>query len=493
MDAHSMYIAGEPVGAADGATFTSYEPATGRVLAELPRGGPAEVDRALAAARRAFDDGPWPRMSGAERAALLDAVAARLGEHADRLARWEVRDGGTTVRKARALDLPAARAAFEWSAWWARELADTDTDGAGTHLRRHPVGVVAEIVPWNFPLLLAAWRMAPALAAGNTCVVKPASFTSVTACELVRLVHEAGIPPGVVNLVLGPGGVVGEQLVGDARVDLASFTGSNEVGEQVALAAARRGTRARLALGGKSANLVLADADLDRAVSGVLWSIYLHNGQVCTAGSRALVHRGLLPDFLALLREKAAGLALGDPLDPATDLGPLVSRQQVRTVARHVRTSLERGAGLLWGGCRPDPAELPPDLDAKAYYRPTAILDEDGRNPVSREEIFGPVLAVTPVESDEHALALANDSHYRLAGAVWSTDAERAWQVADRVRAETVWVNEYRTVDVTGPDPGRVPSRWDAFANDLDTYRTTRRVRVWPADHDNPHREVLGG
>jgi acyl-CoA reductase-like NAD-dependent aldehyde dehydrogenase len=345
-------------------------------------------------------------------------------------------------------------------------------------------------VPWNFPLLLAACRIAPIIAAGNTCVVKPASFTSVTASMLVGILHEAGLPPGVVNLVLGPGASVGDELVRDPGVDLAAFTGSDEVGGQVLRAAAQAGTPTRLDLAGKSANIVLADADLERAVAGALWGCYLHNGQVCMAGSRALVHRSRYPEFVARLRARADELVLGDPLDPRTDLGPLVSRQQVRTVARFVGLGLEQGATLVCGGARPDPAQLP-GLDAKAYFRPTVLADVDPANVVFREEIFGPVLAVTPVEDDEHAVALANDTRYGLAGAVWSTDPDRARRLADRLDADRVWVNDYRMVDTVRP-PAAAPGHWDRLTNDLDTYRRRRQVYLAPADHDSPLLPVLG-
>ncbi|HEU5469378.1 MAG TPA: aldehyde dehydrogenase family protein [Actinophytocola sp.] len=494
---YPMYLDGEPVETAE--TFASYEPATGAEFARLARAGEAEVDRAVDAARRAFDAGPWPRMSAAERADVLDRVAARLAADADRLADLEVRDSGATIRRATAADLPGTRAAFEWSAWWARGLADTEPAGGpagppapGEYLRWHPVGVVATFVPWNFPLLLAAWRIAPAIAAGNTCVVKPASFTSVTACELVRILHEAGLPPGVVNLVLGPGAVVGDALTRDPRVDMSSFTGSNEVGEQVLAAAAGTGQRVRLDLGGKSANLVLADADLDRAVAGALWGGLLHNGQICMAGSRVLVHRDRHAEFLDRFRERAGKLVLGDPASAQTDLGPLVSRQQVRTVARYVKLGVEQGATVVCGGTRPDAAELPPELDAKAYFRPTALADVRCDNVVFREEIFGPVVAVTPFDSDEHAVALANNSRYHLAGAVWSTDPERAWRVADRLRADKVWVNDYRMVDDARPDPAAPPSAADRVRNELDEYRTVRRVHVAPPGYDNPLHPVLG-
>jgi acyl-CoA reductase-like NAD-dependent aldehyde dehydrogenase len=479
MNTYPMYIAGEPVTTDD--TFASYEPATGARFATLAKAGEADVERAIGTARKAFDEGPWPRMSSTERADILDRVAARLHRETARLADLETRDSGATIRKATEADVPGAAAAFEWSAWWARAISDTEPQGApipGNYLRFHPVGVVATFVPWNFPLLLAAWRIAPAIAAGNTCVVKPASFTSVTACELVRILHEEGLPPGVVNLLLGPGAVVGDALTRDPRIDMSSFTGSNEVGEQVLASAARTGQQVKLDLGGKSANIVLEDADLDAAVTGGLWGAYLHNGQICMAGSRILVHRSRYAEYLELFRERAGKLVLGDPADPATDLGPLISRQHVRSVARYVPLGTEQGGRLLCGGSRPDATELPPHLDAKAYFQPTALADVSADNVVFQEEIFGPVVAITPVESDEHAVAMANNSRYHLAGAVWSENLDRAWRVADQLRADKVWVNDYRMVDATRPDPTATPTLADRLHNDLNEYRTTRQVSI---------------
>jgi acyl-CoA reductase-like NAD-dependent aldehyde dehydrogenase len=489
MDTYPMYVDGRAVTAADGATFASYEPATGKRFAELPKGGAEEARQAVDAARRAFDEGPWPRMSGVERAAVLAEIAARIGAEAGALAELEVRDSGATLRKATTVDVPAAQAAFEWSARWAAGLADAEYGPDGSYLRWDPVGVVATLVPWNFPLLLAAWRIAPVIAAGNTCVVKPASFTSVTASELVRIMHEAGLPRGVVNLVLGPGAAVGDELVRHPGVDLTTFTGSNEVAEQVVAAAA--GRRVKLEVGGKSANIVLADADLDRAVAGALWGCFLHNGQVCMAGARALVHRSLYPEFLDRLSVRIGELVLGDPLDPGTGLGPMVSRQQVRTVARFVGLGLEQGATLVKGGTRPDPASLAAGLDARAYFLPTILADVKPSNVVFQEEIFGPVLAVTPFDSDAEAVILANDSRYSLSGAVWSSDLERAVRVADRLRVDRVWVNDYRMVEVAHPGT-TAPGYWDRLTNDLDEYRVRRRVYVVGADHDNPLYPVLG-
>jgi acyl-CoA reductase-like NAD-dependent aldehyde dehydrogenase len=476
VETYPLHIDGKAAAAASGETFTSYEPATGRPIAEVARGGAEDVHRAVVAARAAFDRGPWPRLTGAERAGYLRAVAAGLAREAGRLAELETRDSGATIRKANGADVPSAIAAFERAARWAQTLVDeAPSSPDGAYLRPTPYGVVGAIIPWNLPLSLAAARVAPAIAAGNTCVVKPASFTSLTALELGHITGEAGVPAGVVNVVSGPGGTAGEALAGDPRVDLTSFTGSDEVGAVVA-GAVGAGRRLRLNLAGKSANVVLADADLELAACGVAWSIFYHNGQICMAGSRAIVHRDRYADFLDLIRERAAMLRLGDPLDERTDLGPLVSRHQVRTVDRMVRAGIADGARLLCGGTRPEPDELPGDLDRLAYYRPTVLADVDNASTVAREEIFGPVLVVMAAESDEDAVDLANDNAYGLAGAVWSADSDRARRCAERLRADQVWINDYRLADLTRPVASGSPSCWDWLTNDLEDYRRLRRV-----------------
>ncbi|MFC5719520.1 aldehyde dehydrogenase family protein [Streptomyces gamaensis] len=478
-----MRIGGRAVPAHDGAVLHSFEPATRRRLAELPSGGPEDVRRAVAAARHAFDEGPWPRMPAAERAALLRAVARRVDAASESLARWEARDNGATLRKALGADVPGAAAAFEWSAWWAEQLPERQPaagDGApGPYAVWRPVGVVAAIVPWNLPLLLAAWRIAPAIAAGNTCVVKPASFASLSVLELVRLLHECGLPPGVVNVVTGPGAGTGEALVRSPGVDLVSFTGSDGTGAAVRQGADAAGTPARLDLGGKSPQLVLADADVQRAVTGVAWGAFLHNGQVCMAGSRAVVHRDVHEEFLGLLAERVGRLRVGDPLDPATDLGPLVSRSQARTARRFTALGLSQGARLVCGGRAPGGGELPDGLDPAAYHLPTVLASVRPDDAVAQEEIFGPVLSVIRADSDEDAVRIANGTRYGLSAGVWSADPGHARAVAEELRADRVWINDYRIVDLERPDPRRPQDAvWTRLTNELDAYRRRHAVIV---------------
>ncbi|MFF3893767.1 aldehyde dehydrogenase family protein [Streptomyces sp. NPDC001812] len=480
------YVDGRPAQASDGATFRSFEPATRCHLADVPRCGESDVHEAVAAARRAFDEGPWPRMEPRERAAVLRRVAERLTEESGRLAELEVRDNGTTLRKALGADVPGARAAFAWSAWWAERLPERlaqGHSGAGggadaRYLRWHPLGVVAAIVPWNLPLLLSAWRIAPAIAAGNTCVVKPASFTSVTALELVRLLHECGLPPGVVNVVTGPGGTTGDSLVRAPGVDLVAFTGSDAVGESVRLGVSGTGAAPRLDLGGKSPNVVLRDADLDQAAAGAAWSIFLHNGQICRAGSRAVVHTDVYEDFVERVRGLAGRLRLGDPLSPETDLGPLVSRNQARTAQHFVRVGVSQGAEVVCGGSPPDAGDLPEGLDPGAFFLPTVLSGVAPDSTVAQEEIFGPVLSVIRAGDDAEAVRIANGTRYGLSAGVWSADPGHAHSVAEALRAEQVWVNDYRLVDLELPpeDGTSADAVWERLTNELDGYRRRQSV-----------------
>ncbi|MFF5258033.1 aldehyde dehydrogenase family protein [Actinomadura viridis] len=475
---YAMFIDGSPADAASGATYKTFEPATRRHLVDIASGGPEDVDRAVAAARAAFDSGPWPRLPPSERAEVLRRAARRLEAERERLAELEARDNGATIRKARDADVGAARAAFLRAAWQAERLPDQVPGPGGTVLRRPPLGVVAAIVPWNFPLALAAARLAPAIAAGNACVVKPASFASVTVIELVRLLAACGLPPGVANVVTGPGAAVGGALARHPGVDLTVFTGSDDVGEDVAREAAAGGAPVRLNLGGKSPNVVLADADLDAAADGVLWGAFFHNGQICMAGTRAVVDRAVHDAFTERLVERARALRLGDPLDPGTDLGPLVSRQGARRTRRYVDLAVAEGARVACGGSGPAPDDLPAGLDHKAYFRPTVLTGVGPGDTIAREEVFGPALAVIEAGGADDAVAIANDSRYGLSAGVWSGDPARARATAARLRAERVWINEYPIVDLA--PPSGAAGAWDVHTNELDEYRARRIVSECP-------------
>jgi acyl-CoA reductase-like NAD-dependent aldehyde dehydrogenase len=452
-----LYIDGSWVDAESGETFPTYAPSTGEKIADVAKAGREDAQRAVQAARTAFDDGPWPRMSGKERAGALRAVAEIINARSAEIAEVEARDGGGTIKKAMFADVPGAVSTFQAFADCAENEPDVVERGespfppAKSIVRREPFGVCSGIVPWNFPFLMAGWKIGPAVAAGNTVVLKPASFTSLSAIEMVKACEEAGIPNGVVNLITGPGGSAGEELAQHPLVDKVAFTGSTEVGRRIMQLASGTVKKVTLELGGKSANVVLDDADLDLAAAGVLWGTFFHNGQVCESGTRALVSRAIYDEFVGLLVERAGKIVIGDNMDMNTDLGPLVAPSQADTTERYVKLGLDEGAKLLCGGGRP--SDLAAGLDRTAYFEPT-IFEADNSMKIAQEEIFGPVLCVIPFDSDEEAIKIANDSIYGLGGGVWSKDSARANAVAAGMRTGTVWINDYHMITPTQPFGG---------------------------------------
>ena len=483
---YQLLIDGELCDAASGETFETRDPATGEKIADVAKAGREDAIRAIEAARTAFDEGPWPRMSGKERAAKVNRIAELIGEHADELAELEVRDSGGTIRKAAMADIPGGKGAFEWFA----KMAETQPDEVAlegspfpvseNYVRYEPMGVCTGIIPWNFPFIMASWKIAPAIAAGNTSVIKPATFTSLTALRLAQLIQEADLPPGVVNVLAGPGGTVGEELAANPMVDKTAFTGSTEVGRRIMQLASGTVKPVTLELGGKSANIVLDDADLDLAAAGVLWGTFMHGGQVCESGTRALVHRSIYDEFVDLLTDRAGKIVLGNPLDFETDLGPLVDRSQVQTVERYVALGRDEVGEPLTGGAKPE--ALPDGLDTEAFFQPTIFAGVDNKAKIAQEEIFGPVLCVIPFDSDDEAVAIANDSIYGLAGGVQSSDLDRAKAVAARMRTGTVWINDYHLIDPQRPFGGYKQS---GIGRELGTfgfeaYRQVKHVHVNP-------------
>jgi acyl-CoA reductase-like NAD-dependent aldehyde dehydrogenase len=484
---YKMLIDGELCESASGETFATYNPATGEKIADVAKGDRSDAERAVSAARRAFDDGPWPKMSGAERGAKLREIAQLIADNSAELSEIEARDGGGTIRKAMMADVPGAQSAFEWFAQMAETRPDrTDLEGSpfpvsSNYVLFEPLGVCTGIVPWNFPFIMAAWKIAPALAAGNTSVLKPASFTSLSALRLAQLINDADIlPPGVLNVVAGPGGTVGEELAGNPMVDKTAFTGSTEVGRRIMQLASGTVKPVTLELGGKSANIVLDDADLDQAAAGVLWGTFMHGGQVCESGTRALVHASIYDEFVNLLVERAAKITLGDPLDMASDLGPLVDPSQVETVERYVKLGREEVGEPLVGGHKP--TDLADGLNPDNFYRPTIFAGVPNSARIAQEEIFGPVLSVIPFSTDDEAIAIANDSIYGLAGGVQSGNLERAEAVAARMRTGTVWINDYHLIDPKRPFGGYKQSGIgrELGTQGYDIYRQAKHIHVNP-------------
>jgi aldehyde dehydrogenase (NAD+) len=454
MKEFGLFIDGQWRSAADGRMLATINPATEEPWAHVAAAGPADVDAAVSAARRSYDERVWRGQSNQERAAVLSRIAAAITERSDELALAEVSDAGGTMRKANLADVPATAQTFQYYADLIAAGSDEEAfeEDVPVHskniIRKEPIGVCACITPFNFPMAAASWKIAPAIAAGNSIVVKPSPYTPVTTLLLAEICAQAGVPAGVVNVLSGPGAALGEALVTDPRVDKVAFTGSTAVGKRIMELAAPQLKKLTLELGGKSPNLILDDANIDCAVRGALFGTFFHSGQVCESGTRVLVAAKIYDEFVEKMVATARAIKVGDPMDFASAMGPLVSAQQRENSERYVHQGREEGARCATGGKRP--ADLPKGY----YYEPTIFVDVKNDMRIAREEIFGPVVSIIKVADDEEALRLANDSMYGLGAAVWSRDLERAKGLADRIEAGTVWINDYHLINVRFPFGG---------------------------------------
>ncbi len=444
-----LFINGDYCDAADNSTFETLNPAAAQSLAQVARGKKADVDRAVQAARQAFDDGAWSQASPAKRKAVLYAFAGLMEQHREELALLETLDTGKPIRHSLRDDVPGAARAIRWYAEALDKVyGEVAPTGAGelAMIVREPIGVVAAVVPWNFPLLLACWKLGPALAAGNSIVLKPSEKSPLTALRLAALAKEAGLPDGVFNVISGFGHEAGQALSQHPDVDVMTFTGSTRTGKQLLKDAGESNMkRVWLEAGGKSANIVFADCpDLDQAVSATAVGIFYNQGQVCIAGTRLLLEESIADAFLEKLKQQARNWQPGDPLDPNTTLGTLIDTSHADTVHGYIRAGSEHGTLLLDGR----------NTSLTAAIGPTVFVDLPANSPLHKEEIFGPVLVVTRFKDEDEALALANDSQYGLGAAVWTRDLSRAHRLSRRLKAGSVFVNNYNDGDMTVPFGG---------------------------------------
>jgi betaine-aldehyde dehydrogenase len=472
---YRMFIGGEFTASHRGAQFAVVDPSTEEIIAEVPEADEKDVSRAVAAAKAAFDSGPWPQTTAQERGRILFRLAERVRKESAKLAELESRNSGKPIVEAE-YDIADVATCFEYYGGLATKVlghVNPVPDNALSLSLREPIGVAAQIIPWNYPLLMAAWKLAPALAAGCTCVLKPAEQTPLTALEFAGYLNEAGVPTGVVNIITGFGETAGAPLVKHPDVNKVAFTGSASVGKAIVKMAADTVKRVTLELGGKSPNIFFADADFEAAIDGALFGVFINQGEVCSAGSRILVEKKIYPKFVEAMSAKAKTIRLGPPLERETKMGPLVSKDQFDRVCSYQELG-KKEAKLAAGGGRPAA------LSRGYYVEPTIFYDVENSARIAQEEIFGPVAAIIPFSDEAAAIRIANDTPYGLAAAVWSRDIFKAFRVVKALRAGIVWVNHMQPTYVEAPWGGYKQS---GFGRELgpwgiEEYLETKQVHI---------------
>jgi len=470
-----LFINGDWVDAASGKTFNTVNPATEKVLVAVAEGDRADIDRAVIAARRALESGPWSSMSARDRGRLLFRLARLIDENRRELATLETLDNGKPIRETSNVDLQQVIDVFEYYGGWADKIHGETIPVNGPYLnytRREPVGVVGQIIPWNFPLLMAAWKLGPALSCGNTVVLKPAEQTPLTSLRLGELIQEAGFPEGVVNIVPGYGPTAGQALVEHPGVDKIAFTGSTEVGKLIQAQAAGTLKRVSLELGGKAPNIVFADADMEEAVRGAMTGIFFNQGEVCCAGSRLFVEEKVHDEFVGQLSDFAGKVKVGDPLDESTEMGAQVSEEQFEKILGYIEAGKDAGAKVLAGGERAHP---------KGYFvKPTVFDGVSNDMKIAREEIFGPVVSTLTFKDFDSVIELGNDTAYGLSAGIWTSDIKKAHRAAAALRAGTVWINCFNAFDAASPFGGYKESGYgrELGQHALELYTQTKSVWV---------------
>ncbi len=450
MDKYLLYINGEFREAKSKEYFDSVNPADDSVNAQISKGTVEDVQDAIKAAREAFDDGRWTNLDGAERGRMIKQIVDKINEHKDRLIELEVKDSGSTIRKATE-DIMLGARTLNFYSKMASTVFEENIEGLSKEgisknlLVRDPIGVVASIIPWNFPFKMAIWKLGPALAAGCTIVLKPSSETSLSVAELAKLIDETDIPKGVINIVTG-GSDIGTEMVSNKLVDKVAFTGSTEVGRTIMKNSAPTLKKLTLECGGKSPNIILDDTDMNMAVDGAIYAGFYHQGQCCEGGTRLLVQESVYDEFTSKLKEKIEKMKIGDPMDKGNDNGPVVSKKQFESVMNYIEIGKKEGAKILTGGNK---------VGDKGYYiQPTIFTDVDNKMRIAQEEIFGPVVVIIKFKDDDEAVKISNDSEFGLAAGIWSSNDERALALARRLRTGTVWINEYHLLADRAPFGG---------------------------------------